>query len=108
MIKYQYKDDKWGPVLFCDFCGTRIKDVRLGAVLTKSPTGETPIPNTDCNQIVLDVLHVHKGRCIDAAEKLPGVNPGWEELSVHLVTLVYNLRFQPETLIEVREMINAV
>jgi hypothetical protein len=97
MIRYWYQGDNSGPIIVCDFCGGRIKDARDGAALTKNPIdGETIV----CDIVRFDVLHVHKGPCLDAAENMPGVKAGWNELSHHMLKLVYNVKLRPDAMQE--------
>jgi hypothetical protein len=103
MIRYWEKGDTCGPVLICDYCGKRIQDAAVGAALTKHPfDGEIVVDDA----LRFDVLHVHKGPCLDAAEKLPGVKSGWNELSHHLLKLVYNVKFSPEVMQELLDQLS--
>ena len=63
MIKIAHiKAGKYSPILHCDFCGKRITEAGLAAAVTVSQ----PIPLEESSE----VLHVHKGACLDAVDEL--------------------------------------
>jgi hypothetical protein len=77
-----------GPVIYCDTCGERIDEAGRALVLTREKIGETQ---------TAEVMHVHKGPCHHAAESKTGSH-GWQELSRHLLHLVYNAGLSLEDL----------
>lgn len=86
---------RYAPLLFCDVCGERITNASRAAALTVShsmPEGESS-----------EVLHVHKGDCHTAADRRAGLTLGWEEMSRHLLHLIYNVGLSPEKLEAHRE-----
>ena len=77
-----------GPVIYCDTCGKRIEDASRAVVLAAEKIEEKQTS---------EVLYVHKGKCHDKAEAKIGSN-GWQELSRHLLQLVYNVGLSIEDL----------
>jgi hypothetical protein len=74
---------RYAPLLFCDTCGKRITDAGLAAAVTVGH----PVPEGESSE----VLHVHKGECHDAVDRRLGRQAGWDELSRHLLHLIYNV-----------------
>ena len=97
MIKFQSRggDERLiVPVFACDVCGVVITDVGSGAVVFRGlGVGEDEL---------LDLLHVHKGRCHDRAEAIlcGRERAPWFELSDHVNDLLGGLG------ITIQEMIN--
>jgi hypothetical protein len=94
MIRVDYDGKTYAPHFYCDICHQPITDARRGAAV--SPIGMA-IPDGHAR---LDVLHVHKGKCQDAAEDRVGgrANAGWDELIDHVRHLARNTGLTPESL----------
>ena len=88
MIKIINLGGMTGPVIYCDCCGKRIDDASRAAVLAAAKTQEK---HTSA------VLYVHKGKCHEKAEAQVGSH-GWQELSRHLLQLIYNAGLSLEDL----------
>lgn len=79
-------ENEWGqglfcPMFFCDVCGESIKNAYdAGAVFNMLEKRAARI----------DVLHVHKGRCMDISEERIGKGFGWSELLEHIKFLQDN------------------
>jgi hypothetical protein len=71
------------PAIFCDVCTKQI---------TAAGEAAAVYPYEEKDGAVLEVLHVHKGRCHDTAENKVGSNGGapWQELESHLLWLLKN------------------
>ena len=81
MIKMAQVDGITMAAVFCDICKKQIKELGLGTAVyccLDAPT-ETA-----------EVLHAHKGKCLDAAEeKLGGrKDTAWQELSSHITDML--------------------
>lgn len=87
MIQVIFEEGEIIPVIVCDVCNKRIEEVMKAAAVNLSIL--------DLGKIPTKVLHVHKGECHDLAEarvkEQYGHYAGWEELSMHLYYLCYNL-----------------
>jgi hypothetical protein len=88
MIKNINMGGMTGPVLYCDTCGKRIEDASRGIALAAVKVEE---------KRTSEVLYLHKGKCHAKAEAKVGSN-GWQELSRHLVQLIYNVGLSIEDL----------
>ena len=96
MIVSRNEGGRRAPVLVCDICEQPIRDGGLAAAVFQ---------NEQKVGVELDqILHVHKGKCMDAAEaKLGGsLVTGWRELSDHLIDLLHNCGFTMEKLAELK------
>jgi hypothetical protein len=96
MIKFQSRGGREHlifPVFTCDVCGQAIADVGSGAVVFRGfgvGGGE-----------LLELMHVHKGRCHDQAEaRMCGSRGPWHELADHVKEIQAGLG------ITIRDMIN--
>ena len=97
MIKILHqKTGRYAPVLLCDACGKPITHAGLAAAITLSD----PIPEGEHS----DVLYVHKGECHSLTDVRLGKQSGWEEMSRHLLHLLYNIGLSPEKLLALRYM----
>src|SRR5881275_672957 len=96
MIKLRNDELGYTPVAVCDICHQVITDVGYGAAVWR-------IPRQHLGD-VFDVLHVHKGRCHDQADRqLVGEDKAsWHELGIHLADLTVNLG--PIAISQVNEM----
>lgn len=82
------------PVFVCDICGKQITNIGGGAVVFRNRgVGEDEL---------LELLHVHKGKCHDQAEaQLVGGDKGpWHELADHLNAIAAGMG------VTIRDMIN--
>ena len=82
----------YAPILVCDHCGERIENAELAAAVSPL-SGKYQNGNRR-------ILHVHKGSCFDAIERMEGENCSWEELSIHVRLLAENVTLSPQELIE--------
>ncbi|MBI5381106.1 MAG: hypothetical protein HZA31_04335 [Opitutae bacterium] len=89
MIKDVCIKGRIGPQVFCDTCGKRIEKAGLAAVITVKNIGDGESS---------EILHVHKGKCHDLAEKKLGGNVLWGEMSRHFLHLIYNVGLSTEHL----------
>lgn len=81
MIRLLYRNNTAGVIVCCDACGDMIGEANDGAVIFDASVLKE---NTK-----IDVLHVHKGKCLELAQKnIPLV--GHHELSHHLLTACIN------------------
>jgi hypothetical protein len=70
------------PIFVCDVCGDGINILHEGAVVFDMLVADN---------VKTDAVHVHKGDCLDIAEKRIGVErAGWDELGEHLKHLIAN------------------
>lgn len=89
MVKLIQRDGgRFGTIIVCDICGDMIGKDTDGAVVFRDDAK----PNEK-----FDVLHVHKGACLDLAEERLGERSGWQELGAHIYWLARNLEIDPET-----------
>ncbi len=89
MIKMIQRDcGRSGPIIVCDICGDMIGKDNDGAVVFRDDAK----PNEK-----FDVLHVHKGKCLDLAEERLGDRAGWQELGAHIYWLACNLEIDQKT-----------
>lgn len=79
-IKMTFVDELFCPLFVCDICGERISSAREAAAVFHMLA---PMPH-------IDVQHVHKGKCLDIAERNIGYGFGWQELSEHIKHLENN------------------
>ncbi len=84
VIKFQSRGGRErliAPVFACDVCGEAITDVGAGAVVFRGlGVGEDEL---------LELMHVHKGRCHDRAEaRMTGSSGPWHELSDHVSEII--------------------
>lgn len=90
MIKQYHEGHQNAPMIVCDICGEKVSG-NGAAVLTRDVPEKTFGP----------VLHVHKGKCHDAAEKQfqdKGMDDAWDELGDHMVQLFLNAGFDESTI----------
>lgn len=94
MIKIHYTNGRNVPIMSCDICGTWIEDAGEAAAVFCTPKG---------NGDTVEVLHVHKRGCHDAAElRLGGRRTcSWEELGTHMLNLTHNTGLPVERLAEI-------
>lgn len=99
MVKILYSDGEYAPIIICDICGLHIKDAGNAAVVSESSPE---------NGKILDVSHVHKGKCQNHAEAqliAKGIETiGWEEMSFHMLDLLHNLGLDLVKLDELNEL----
>lgn len=69
------------PMFICDVCGESIKDARHAAAVFNM---------TASAALRIDVEHVHKGKCMEIAERRIGKGFGWSELAEHITFLADN------------------
>ena len=81
MIRVRVTEGFAEPVLLCDICSSLILDGRQAAALYPRSTDEGD---------VLQVLHVHKEKCLARGEAKLGAVPVWLELEDHLRYLIRN------------------
>jgi hypothetical protein len=87
MIKvFVTENSRYAPVVVCDICNEIILDVRMAAVVNQKL-------DTSESTNFLEVLHAHKGNCLNLAEKRFGgrEKTGWTELQSHLQDLIRNV-----------------
>jgi len=82
MIQLEISDGWVRPVVACNMCHARIESADKGAAV--------PMPDHPIGNGKVQVVHVHKGPCLDAIQNQYGVLE-WEELSRHIRCLVDNL-----------------
>lgn len=88
MVKLLQRDGgRFATVLVCDICGDMISSDREGAAVFRDDAR----PNEK-----FDVLHVHKGKCLDLAEERLGNRAGWQELGAHIYWLASSLEIDRE------------
>lgn len=81
-IKTIFIDGMNCPFFVCDICGETI-EARIGAAVF----------DMLLKKAFVDVLHVHKGKCLNIAEQRMGKpRLGWDELSVHIAHLTHNAK----------------
>lgn len=91
MIRILFRHGLSCPFVFCDVCGDAISDPLEGAAVF----------DMTAKSDKTDVLHAHKGKCHDEAEKRIGEKvSGWQELSAHIYFLCTNLDITPARLEE--------
>lgn len=81
MIKIQFIEGKYAPIIVCDICGQHIKDAEDAVAVNTSPSD---------NNEVLDVLHVHRGDCHNSADQKLGGVAGYSDMDFHLFNLIHN------------------
>ena len=89
-IRITTEGDRLVHAIFCDACQGVIADATMAALVCV----RTELPRT------AGAMHVHKGRCLDAAEQaLRGQQlwDGWIELSAHLAQLVAGFGYELAT-----------
>lgn len=89
-IRVTTEGDRLVHAIFCDACQSVIADAAMAALVCV----RTDLPRT------AGAMHVHKGRCLDAAEhalREQELWDGWIELSAHLAQLVAGLGFELAT-----------
>lgn len=86
-IRITTEGDRLVHAIFCDACQAVIADATMAALVCV----RTDLPRT------AGAMHLHKGRCLDAAEQaLRGQElwDGWVELAAHLEQLVAGLGYE--------------
>ena len=89
-IRITTEGDRLVHAIFCDACQGVIADASMAALVCV----RTELPRT------AGAMHVHKGRCLDAAEEAlrsQELWDGWVELSAHLAQLVAGLGYELAT-----------
>jgi len=90
MIRVRVTNGFGEPVVLCDVCHSLIVDASMAAAI---------YPHSRDEADVLQVLHVHKGECMDKGEvKLGVTHCAWVELTDHLRYLVRNAGAPARTL----------
>lgn len=86
MIKMFYSENKWIPRLVCDACGLDITNAGMAVALHRMKGVE--------NNSLIDVFHVHKGKCDDLLAERPGGQlEGSQEMKDHLWYVCHNAGF---------------
>lgn len=80
MLKILHREGRAAPVFVCDICGDMICDATEGLAVFSCTAKDNE---------KTEVIHAHKGRCHDEAEKR-FENDGWAELGRHLYMLTVN------------------
>ena len=83
MIKILFKDTLSCPVFTCDVCGDMIGDLSEGAAVFADMARRT-------ENLKIDVIHVHKGKCHEIAEQKAKSKCEWQPLGAHLYFLCAN------------------
>lgn len=84
MIKILFKDTLSCPIFSCDICSDMIGDLTEGAavfadVAQRRENGK------------IEVMHVHRGKCHELAEKKLSLKSEWQPLGAHLYFLCANI-----------------
>ncbi len=87
MIKVMPVDELFVPMLFCDFCGERIRDASMALIRFKNDPSD--VAGTE-------VLYAHKNTC---EMKLEAAS-GWMELRIFLDHLSNNVGFPAKAMYE--------
>jgi hypothetical protein len=88
MIKVMPVDERYVPMLFCDFCGERILDASMALIRYKSDPSDPA---------GTEVLYAHKNTC---DKQLKDVDSGWGELRTFLTHLTSNVGFPAKDMYE--------
>ena len=98
MIKILDRNSRYAPVMVCDICGKIIDDANRAAVVHKRPQLSEDLEG----KTLIDVIHVHKGKCHDVGELNLGgkERTGWIELETHLRYLIHNVGMNLEEMKE--------
>jgi hypothetical protein len=84
------------PYIFCDVCQERIENAEDAISFNMGDTCQV--------KSSAPVIHIHKGKCDDAArEKIGDEAYGWDELSRHLLQIIYNSGLSIEKLAAIKE-----
>lgn len=96
MIVSRNFEGSFAPQLIYDICEQAITDDMAAAISRKQVSGEVSLER---------ILHVHKGKCLDAAEEQLGGEDetGWMELLDHLTMLVHNCGISTEKFVKVSD-----
>lgn len=84
MIKILFKETLSCPVFACDICSDMIGDLSEGAAVFADVSGRG-------ENMKIDVLHVHKGKCHELAEQKMKQRCEWQPLGAHLYFLCANI-----------------
>jgi hypothetical protein len=88
-IKMLFTKGLWCPMFVCDVCGKVIKERRLAAAVFDMDGPK--------EKSLTEVQHVHKGACLNEAERRIGKFFGWTELRDHIQFLRENVKDCPRT-----------
>ena len=83
MIKILFKEELSCPIFNCDICGDMIGEPDEGAAMFADLATRRENAKTE-------VLHVHKGKCYEIAEKRFDTRIEWQPLGAHLYFLCAN------------------
>ena len=83
MIKILFKDTLSCPIFNCDVCGDMIGDLSEGAAVFADVAQRA-------ENMKIEVLHVHKGKCHELAEQQMKSKCEWQPLGAHLYFLCAN------------------
>lgn len=97
MIKILFKHALSCPVFCCDVCSDMISDLNEGAAVFPD------FPRRKENQKI-EVLHVHKGKCYELAEKRLESKCEWQPLGAHLYFLCANIEVDPKQLEKLKKL----
>ena len=83
MIKILFKDTLSCPIFSCDICGDMIGELIEGVAVFAEVSKRT-------ENMKIDVLHVHRGKCHELAEQKMKARCEWQPLGAHLYFLCAN------------------
>ena len=97
MIKILFKQALSCPIFCCDICNDMIGDISEGAAVFLD------LPRRKENQKI-EVLHVHKGKCYELAERRLEGKCEWQPLGAHLYFLCANIEVDAKQLDKLKKL----